>query len=70
MTSNIRVIKHRIKQSLKNGKPASLNNLQTLKDANINIKPFVIESKKMYDSLLKENIPNNKNKKKVCEEEK
>lgn len=65
MSSNIRVIKHRIKQSLKNGKPASLNNLQTLKNANINIKPFIRESKKIYDSLLKENIQETKQNEKV-----
>lgn len=56
MTTNVRVAKHRVEQSLKNGKPASLNNLQILKDANINIKPFIKESKKIYDSFVTSNI--------------
>ena len=59
MDTEVRVAKHRIKQSLKNGKPASLNNLQILKSANINIKPFVQESKKIYDSICKSSVTNN-----------
>lgn len=56
MTSNVRVAKHRVEQSLKDGKPASLNNLQILKDANVNIKPFIRESKKIYDSFCNKSV--------------
>ena len=65
MTSNIRVAKHRVEQSLKDGKPASLHNLQILKNANVNIKPFIEESKEIYDSILTESIPNTVNIEKV-----
>lgn len=58
MTSNVRVAKHRVERSLKDGKPASLNNLQILKDANVNIKPFIRESKKIYDSICSKSVTN------------
>lgn len=59
MDTNVRVAKHRVEQSLKDGKPASLNNLQILKNANINIKPSIQESKKIYDSICSKSITNN-----------
>lgn len=59
MDTNVRVAKHRVEQSLKDGKPASLNNLQILKNANINIKPFIQESKKIYDSICSKSVTNN-----------
>lgn len=62
MTSKVRAAKHRVKQSLKDGKPASLNNLQTLKDANINIKPFITESKKIYDLFCSKSVTNTETK--------
>lgn len=65
MDTNVRVAKHRVEQSLKDGKPASLNNLQILKNANINIKPFIRESKKIYDSICTKSITNNETKAKV-----
>lgn len=62
---NIRVAKYRVENSLKNRKFPTENNLKTLLDANVDIKPYIKQFKKNLDSFIPDNITKSKENTKV-----
>ena len=62
---NVRVAKCRVENNLKNKKFPTENNLKTLLDANVDIKPYIKHFKKNLDSFIADSITKHKNNTKV-----
>ena len=52
--SSVRVAKHRIEKNLESGKFPTKTNLRILKEAKINIRPYIKQFKQNLDLLITE----------------